>query len=40
MEMVIFQKIIGTYYYANGDKYEGDWENDMRIGDGNFNDIL
>ncbi len=26
----------GTYYYANGNKYTGDWVNDMRTGQGVF----
>ena len=24
----------GKFYYKNGDKYEGDWENDRRLGKG------
>ena len=24
----------GTYYYANGDKYEGEWKDDKRHGKG------
>ena len=25
----------GIYYYPNGDKYEGDWKDDLRHGNGN-----
>ena len=27
---------IGTYYYANGDRYEGDWVNNNKSGSGTF----
>lgn len=33
-EKVRLSLIVGTQYYANGDKYEGDWSNDMRNGEG------
>jgi len=27
--------LIGTYYYSNGNKYEGEWLNEERNGEGN-----
>lgn len=27
-------KWVGVYYYANGDKYDGDWKNDKINGEG------
>lgn len=27
--------IIGTQYYDNGDKYEGQWKDDQKLGKGN-----
>ena len=34
MEKVIFKNIIGTIYYANGDKFEGNFKNDKKDGKG------
>ena len=31
-----FFSVIGTYTYANGDWYSGDWLNDMKHGKGEF----
>ena len=31
----VFQSLsVGEFYYPNGEKYEGDWKNDMRNGRG------
>ena len=27
---------LGTYYYNNGNKYEGDWKNGVKEGKGNL----
>ena len=29
-------KSIGTQYYNNGDRYNGQWKDDMRVGKGTF----
>lgn len=31
---VVFDRLLGTYIYANGEKYEGDWKNGKMNGDG------
>ena len=28
--------IIGVWYYKNGDKYDGEWEDDIKNGKGNI----
>lgn len=33
--LVMFQLILGTYYYTNGNKYQGEWKNDKVNGKGN-----
>lgn len=35
MEKVNLKTTIGTLYYPNGDKYIGDWKNDVKSGQGN-----
>lgn len=34
--VIIYNIIIGTQYYANGDRYEGEWRDDERNGKGNI----
>lgn len=34
MELVKNKNIIGKQEYANGDKYEGEWKDDKRNGNG------
>ena len=33
-DMVYDENSIGTYYYSNGDKYEGNWFNGYKHGKG------
>jgi len=30
----LFSAFVGKLFYANGDKYDGDWSNDMKNGEG------
>ena len=41
MEKVIFRPVLidyisGVYYYANGDVYDGDFQDDKKTGEGTF----
>ena len=37
MDGVSIFKILGIYYYKNGDKYEGEFEDSQKNGNGNIN---
>ena len=37
VEMVIIFNIIGIYYYADGNRYDGEWSNNEKKGRGNLN---
>jgi len=32
--VVDWDVIVGTYYYLHGEKYEGEWKNDEKDGEG------
>jgi hypothetical protein len=35
-EEVSSKKIVGVQYYPNGEKYDGEWDNNMYNGEGTF----
>ena len=35
MAKAFYNIIIGTFIFANGDKYDGDWKDDKKEGKGN-----
>lgn len=39
MAKVIQNHILGSYYFPNGEKYEGDWQCGIMSGQGGFDKI-